>query len=212
MTPQHIAYKTLLECTGSAPTLYSLRRTLLMLTRIHWAQASNHGDLADLLGCYNYDIADPDKGSVAIELAAKLKSSTPTNAIYVGLVNAPLKRVAIGHLAEITPDGASRKYVWQRNATLRITHAFEDADIGTLAAESTEAFLASIIPALMDRMQVTGAELLGVFEPQPMSKSPKLLYGVDVRLQISFNWGVEVTPESHLIKQIVSEVATHQSS
>lgn len=212
MTPQHTAYKTLLECTSGAPTLYSLRRTLLMLTRIHWALPSNHGDLSDLLGCYNYDIASPEKGSVAIELAAKFNGATPPNAIYVGLINAPLKRVAIGNLAEITPDGATRKYVWQRVATLRVSHVFEDADIGTLAAESTETFLAGMIPALMDRMRVAGIELLGVFEPQSMSKSPKLLYGVDVRLQIAFNWGVEVTPESHLIKQIVSEVATHQSS
>lgn len=211
MTPRTTAYKRLLECQKAPVTIYSLRRLLMMFTRFHWAATTNHGELEPMLGCFKYNLEEPEKGNLIVDLAARFNPDHQLDGIYVGLASAPLRRVAVGHLSEVTETGATRRYAWVRECNLRITHVFVDPDIGSLAAESTEAFIAGVMPPTMHYMNVHGWDMRGILEPRQMARTPKSLYGVDVSLQISFNWGVDVTPESHLLKEVISEVAIHQS-
>ncbi len=208
-------YSQLLGCQQGPLSIYKLRRMLMLFTRFHWAKPVNHGDLADELGCYLYNLEEPDKGNVTVDLAARFNPDEKRNEIYVGLAACATSRLTQGHLAEILPGGLGRRYVYKKEATLRLTHIFPDPDVGTLAAESTETFLASIMPTTIKRLQVNGAlgwEMKGIDEPRQMRRNPKLLYGVDVRLQISFTWGVDVIPETHLLKEIIAEVTTHPTS
>lgn len=209
MTAAISTYEKMLASSCEPRSVFGFRKIFLSALRLHWAKEANHGELADLVGCYAYDLDNPDAGNLAVELAASSNPVPERPSIYIKLLASPLTPAGIGNLGDISEDRAARTYNWKRQASLAFRHEFEDPDIATAAAESSETFLIGFLKGAEARFLDCHFNFLGIYEPETVRPTPLRRYGVDVRLDVSFTWGVRITPESHLIREIVSSTTTH---
>lgn len=210
MNAKIFACNELLDCLAQPPDENNLRKIVLLMTRFHWGKKENHGNLADRVGCHIYDFEEPEKSSMPVDLVANWDNENFNNpGIYVGLVASPLRSVAIGNLAGISPNGATETYSWVCDCRIAISHVFPNEDMCYLAAESTQVFFAANHKAIADRQGLMGLRILGKTEPRRLKKQPEGASSVDVILEMSFTWSAETTLESHLLKEVVSEIQSH---
>lgn len=209
---QITAYKELVACSDAAPDPLTLRRALLLMTQFHWAKAANHGAHEPLLGCYRYDFEKPKDGKLRIGFVADVKPDNLTDGnILIGLVSCPYQRIALGHLQGLASDGGTTTYGHRADCQLKIVHVFSDSSVAAIAALSTNTFLVAALSTVLRDLGLLGIEYQGFGEPRKLGKAPQLLYGVDVGFKISFNAAVDVTPESHLLKEVATQLSRHRT-
>lgn len=212
MNAKTSACSELLDCLAQPPDENNLRKIVLIMTRFHWGKQENHGNLAEKIGCLVYDFDDPSKSTMPVELVANWDNESFNNpGIYVGLVASPLRNVGVGNLAEVSENGATETYSWICDTRLAISHVFPNEDMCYLAAESTQVFFAANHKAIAARQGLMAMRILGKSEPRRLKKAPTGASSVDVILEMSFTWSAEQTLESHLLKEVVSEIQSHTS-
>jgi hypothetical protein len=207
------AYAELVACTDAPPDPLTLRRALLIMTQFHWAKSENHGRIQDLLKCYRYDFEKPQDGKLRVNFVADVKPDNLTDGtVLVGLVACPYKRVAMGHLQGLDAAGKTTTYGHMAICSVKVVHVFSDSNVAMLAATSTNTFLVASLQTVLKDIGIMGVEFHGFGEPRLLRKDPQVLYGVDVGLTISFNAAVDVTPESHLLKEVATTLSRQQAS
>lgn len=201
----------LLACIDNRPiTLASLRRVMLLLTRTHWSQPSNHGDLASNFSCLAYDAEFPDKSTLPIypiEDYMEEKSECP--AIYIGQREAPFKPVSIGSAhgnMGSSDDNSTTYHGWNCETIAVAGCVHRSIEMAQLMAESTMVFWSGVGPILSSRMGLRMFQPLGISAAVKQETSPVRSYRVDVTAQMIFTWSVALSLESHRLKYLMHEI------
>lgn len=203
--------QVLLACLESKPlTLAALRKTMLLLTRIHWSNAANHGNLESNFECLIFNVDRPDTSILHIEpLESYTEEKSHCPAIYTGMREAPLKPLSMGTgYGNFDPsdDNSTTVHGWRCETIVVAGHMHYSVELAQLMAESTMTFWSGIASDLGKRLGLISFQPLGLSAPVKQDKSPTRSYRVDVTAQIVFTWAVSVNIESHRLKLIMSEI------
>lgn len=203
--------RVLMACLDSKPlTLAALRKTMLILTRFHWSQPENHGDLASNFDCLTFDVENPDTSVLHIEpLESYTEEKSHCPAIYTGQREAPLKPMSLGTIEgnfDPSADNSTTVHGWRCETIAVAGHMHQSVEVALLMAESTLTFWSGIAPSLCGRLGLISFQPLGLSAPVKQDKAPTRSYRVDVTAQIVFTWAVSVNIESHRLKLIMSEI------
>lgn len=204
---EYLAAAKLLACTPAPFSLTQMEDIMLGLTRHHWAHPDNHGTLASMFECAVYDFAKPDVSTMPVELQdAYHEEDLKKPGIYIGGLEAPFGKLAVGNAEGYSDDNATRNSIWRCNTGILAAHVNTSARLAKAAAESTLAFWCAIGQTLMARLGLIGFDPQRISAAAKLDKSPVRMYRVDAVVQIVFTWGVSVSQESHRLKLLMSQI------
>lgn len=198
--------KELLSCMDEPITAVNLRRIFLLLMRVHWSDSDHFGSIGQHLTCDQYNYADPRDG-LKVDLVETFdpENTSTSPGVYVGLKKGiKYKKKVVADFVEHSDDRARTDAVKEAQTLLVISHVNASADQALAMGEIDVTFLFGVRPALMQRMNIRGFDILTLTDPLKIDEAPNRDYQVDVVASLTFDLSVTTNIESHRIKKIAT--------
>jgi len=180
----------------------ALRRAFLILARLHWGHASNHGDYAEMLKGLLY--AGGPERTLKVDLFDLFKGEDREDypAIFVGFRDGlRYSKVALDNMSGQTAALDGQSYTRVAKANMTLSHYHANSDTALIMAESTSSFLEGVRPQTMRNMGLALMEVDSLAGPSRVHSSAETVFKVDIFVGLSFNTAMTVTIESHRIKK-----------
>lgn len=208
-----ISLKALHTCFNTPLDGANLRSVFLLLTRLHYSEPKNYGDLEAKLGCFKYS-DDKADSTIAVELSQEydLSKGSVRPAVFVGMDSGlTFKKTDVAHKSGQAEDNSFSDTSHIAVMGLNIIHVASTMDEALLLAESSASFYIGIREAIMDRLGLLSFVPIAITAPHMMEASPERYFRVDTTFSLSYNYVVRVNIESHRLKKFAMELNFDES-
>ena len=195
-----------LKCTQKDPV--SLRHIFLLLTRNHFSNPDNFGDVPEVFRRYTYSDKESDR-KVTIDLsfnyARKDQGKTPS--VYVNVGDFTFNRDRHADFSRYNSDMSGRVGSNQCTVPITISHLGITGDEALMMGTVTTAFYLGITNVLVEKLGLLqfSVKQLSQIRPKEIQSGLTMFESVlSMELTFEVNW--ETYTESHKIKNISYEI------
>ncbi len=188
------------------PTMVSLRRMFLLLTRAHFSDNAHYGGFKDQLAKYVWHRETRQSGlwiDFDYHLDAKKLEQRP--AIFVGTDDITYKQVVTDNRKGTTADNSGKEFVTVGNTTVILRHISSTPDDALTLCELSTQFYLGIRPLMQERVGFRSYHVAAQKSSRPFDRAPQQAdqqFTADLIIALEFNAIWLAVEESHRIKTI----------
>jgi hypothetical protein len=185
--------------------------------RVHWSDPRHHHATLqdDSLGCLVWreasDEDDKAENQLVVAPTSSLDQAHPVQGIYVGAGVTSLQKVASGDFEGYSDDFRDANLIKAGTITYSVTHIHNSVYTAQLMAESDAVFMMALKQGMAGgHPQLRDMQVGQITPPRPLREAREF-FAVDLPVQLSFNFRVTVSLESHRLKRIRANLTSRNS-
>lgn len=197
-------------------TPVTLRKTLLLLTRLHYSAASNFGEFAERFEKYVYDESATPKLFIDLDYNYNPKDTEHRPAIFVGCGKFVYDQTVFDGRVEHTRDLAGEEFYNRGYTQAIIRHVGASADESLALGDLSAQFFRGIRKIMQNELGFTRYVVKELDSTKPFDKRPEQAdqqFVADLVIDMAFNTNWMIWTESHRLKDwSFSDVLKHVGS
>jgi len=197
---------TFFECLHKPWHAVTLREMFTSALKVHYMDPIHHREAVggDYLDCVVYDEHEQVERSKRITVAPMhtFDENHAVPGVYVGtspqMANSKQVLDNYGH---DSPSSAAQQYTMRASCPILFKHIHRSADVALLMATSTSVFLSALRVHLKGHPDFLQFDPMAHTDASLLKSGPEKHYGVDLAWNLSFNYRVQISLESHRLKK-----------